>query len=159
MKKQLLFIIGFFLLTIISCSKEESNEISISEKEYLVKQTLIEFNNSAVKTGKYDLLITKLSQESLKQEDSQIKLENILREFLGDQTQAFSDIYYQLVATSMTSEEFKSIARQFEDLIVNISTASKDKDGCCSTVIPEVFSYLSDLRDIVCGCDESGAAA
>ncbi len=133
MKKQLLFIVGLFLLTIISCSKEDSSEITISEKEDFVKQTLIEFNNSAVKTGKLDDFTKIISRKPSEKEFSTIELEALFQDFLGDQTQEFINLYNILIDLEITPDEFFLIANQFDYLRINLRMdASKESnsDAC-----------------------------
>ncbi|WP_024771187.1 hypothetical protein [Aquimarina macrocephali] len=158
MRKLLLFTCVISFLIVVSCSRdEESTQVSLTEKEYLVKQTIIEFNNSAIKTGKYEAFIKDISQKSATAPLNPIELEAMVQEFLGDQTQAFLDVYYQLVTLNMTVEEFYSIANQFEYLRINIKT-NFDKNGnsdCCSAVGEGKHPELEALLDWICGCQPS----
>ncbi|TSE06217.1 hypothetical protein [Aquimarina algiphila] len=153
MRKLLLFIFVTSLFVVESCSKhEEYTEVSLTEKEYLVEQTLIEFNNSAIKTGKYDRLINSISQKSTTESLSQAELEVMLQEFLGEQTQAFLSVYYQLEALGITAEEFYSIAHQFEYLRLDISSNGEKKSGNCSG---GPASLLSAIINWFSGCDKA----
>ncbi|WP_074410132.1 hypothetical protein [Aquimarina megaterium] len=161
MRKLLLFTCIISFLTVISCSRdEETTQVSLTEKEYLVKQTIIEFTNSAIKTGKYEAFIKNVSQKSATASLSQVELEAMIQEFLGDQTQAFLDVYYQLVALNMTAEEFESIAHQFEYLILNLVTNSgKEDSSCCSFAggtdgVPDGGSVIGVLLKLACGCQQ-----
>ncbi len=117
MKKLLLFTLIFSFVGITSCTKdEESIEISQEEKELIVKQTLIEFNKSAIKTGKLQKLMNSLTQKSSSENLSSSEVEILFQEFLGEQSQSFLDLYYQLEAMNMNGEEFANIADQFEYL-------------------------------------------
>lgn len=156
MKKLLLFTCLFSFFIIISCSrKEESTEVSLTEKEYLVEQALIEFNKSAIKTGKYDKFINSVAQKSSMEPLSEDELEVMVSDFLGDQTQIFLDVYYQLVALNISQEEFYSISHQFEYLRFGTTSSSKN-GGCCGTggsagTADKIFFYLIDF---FCGCDD-----
>ncbi|WP_109436903.1 MULTISPECIES: hypothetical protein [Aquimarina] len=152
MRKLLLFTFIISFLTVGSCSRDEgSNEVSLTEKEYLVKQTIIEFNNSAVKTGKYHEFINSVAQKSASEPISPERLEAMIQEFLGDQARAFLDVYYQLKALNLTSEEFRSIASQFEYLRINFEVDPSKSFGCCQFG-GAGNSRLHDLLDFVCGC-------
>ncbi|WP_106794837.1 hypothetical protein [Aquimarina sp. Aq78] len=156
MRKLLLFTCVISFLTVISCSRdEESTQVSLTEKEYLVKQTIIEFNNSAVKTGKYEAFIKDVSQKSVTTPLNSVELEAMVQGFLGDQTQAFLDVYYQLVALNITPEEFHVIASQFEYLRLNVITSSNKSDGCCGTggSVGTADKIFLALIDFFCGCE------
>ncbi len=148
MRRLLLFTFIFSFIAIASCTRDqESTKVSQEEKEYLVKQTIIEFNNSAIKTGKYKEFIGSISQKSAKEPLNSAELETMIQEFLGDQTQAFLDVYYQLVALNMTAEELENIAYTLEYLIVITNDSDKDV-GCCeasSNIKNEVASMLFRL--------------
>ncbi|WP_271784011.1 hypothetical protein [Aquimarina algiphila] len=155
MRKLLLFTCIISFLTVGSCSRdEEPTEVSLTEKEYLVKQTIIEFNNSAIKTGKYKGFVNSVAQKSAVEELNSGELEVLLEEFLGEQTQAFLDVYYQLVALNITPEEFYNIASQFEYLRLNI-TLNRDKGsgGCCSA--GGDGNIFVALYNWVCGCEQA----
>ncbi|EZH74025.1 hypothetical protein ATO12_14205 [Aquimarina atlantica] len=157
MRKLLLFTFVISFLTVISCSQdEETTQVSLAEKEYLVKQTIIEFNNSAVKTGKYEAFIKDVSQKSVTAPLSQTELETMVQGFLGDQTQAFLDVYYQLVVLNLTPEEFYSIAYQFEYLRLNVKMRSNKNSGCCdaSDSVGANYKELGALLNWACGCQE-----
>ncbi len=157
MRKLLLFLSIIAFVGLSSCSKDEVTEISQEEKELLVKQMIIEFNNSAVVTGKlqnyFDSVAELKSQENGTSED---ELEALLQKFLGDQTQAFLDLYYQLEDMNMTGEEFLSIAHLFNDLRLQI-TANLGKSSeteCNGTSLLNTF--LDWIR--YCEAQESEAA-
>ncbi|WP_282080249.1 hypothetical protein [Aquimarina algiphila] len=156
MRKLLLFIFVTSLFVVGSCSKdkdEESIEVSPADKKYLVKQTLIEFNNSAVKTGKYEVFISSVAQKSALGQLSPAELEELWQEFLGDQTQAFLDVYYQLVALNITPEEFISIANQFEYLRSDILRGlGKNSKSPCGISDAELFRVLISW---VFGCEQA----
>ncbi|WP_025664865.1 hypothetical protein [Aquimarina megaterium] len=157
MRKLLLFTCVISFLTVISCSRdEESTQVSLAEKEYLVKQTIIEFNNSAVKSGKYETFVNSVSEKSSTTPLNQAELEEMVQNFLGIQTQAFLDVYYQLVALNMTTEEFYNIADQFEYLRLNIKTKSSKNSGCCdaSDSVGANYKELGALLNWACGCQE-----
>lgn len=154
MRKLLLFTCVISFLTVASCSRdEESRQVSLAEKEYLVKQTIIEFNNSAVKTGKYEAFINDVSQKSVTAPLSQVELEVMLQGFLGDQTQEFLDVYYQLEALKLSSEEFYSIAHQFEYLRLT-GILDKTQGGCCGIASNSDDGLLKDFLGFTCGCPE-----
>lgn len=156
MKKLLLFTCVISLLIVTSCSRDtDSTEVSLAEKEYLVKQALIEFNKSAIKTGKYDSFINKASQKSAVEELSPAELEALLQDFLGDQTQAFLNVYYQLEALNLTSEEFHSIASNFVYLQIYRVNLSKDRAGCCE-IGENAGGSLGNLILFACSCDANG---
>ncbi len=137
MKKLLLFTLIFSFITITSCTRDEDVlEVSQEEKELLVKQTLIEFNKSAIKTGKLQQFLKSLSQKTANNNLSEPEVEALFQEFLGDQTQAFLDLYYQLEAMNMSGEEFGSIADQFEYLKLEMRNSlgkSASSRACEST--------------------------
>ncbi|WP_108808674.1 hypothetical protein [Aquimarina spinulae] len=149
MRKLLLFTCVISFLTVASCSREEeSTQVSVTEKEYLVKQTIIEFNNSAIKTGKYEAFIGDVSQKSTTTPLSQAELEVMLQEFLGDQTQAFLEVYHQLEALNITDKEFYSIASQFEylrlDIIKNLSKSASEFCGAnTGTLLRILISWVN----------------
>ncbi len=121
MRKLLLFAITFSLITITSCTRNEDIiDLSQEEKELLVKQTLIEFNKSAIKTGKLQKFVKSISQKTSVNNLSNSDVEIMFQEFLGDQTEVFLDLYYRLEAMDMTKEEFLDIANQFEYLKVEM---------------------------------------
>ncbi|MEW7291541.1 hypothetical protein [Aquimarina sp. 2304DJ70-9] len=130
MKKLLLFTLIFSLIGITSCTKDEEHlEISQEEKELLVKQTIIEFNKSAIETGKFQQFMTSVPQKTASGQD----VEALFQEFLGEQSQTFLDLYYQLEAINMTGEEFKSIADQYEYLRLDIGISlGKSSSGSCN---------------------------
>ncbi len=149
MRKFLLFTLVISFLGTVSCSKdEEHTEVSQEEKEYLVKQTLIEFNKSAVKTGKYKEYINSLRQKSTEEQLSEAEKEALLQEFLGDQTNVFLDLYYQLEALNLTPQEFYDIADQFEYLRLNILVNVSKNPGDCGTS----SSLYGTFLDWISGC-------
>ncbi|WP_271766402.1 hypothetical protein [Aquimarina algiphila] len=152
MRKLLLFICVISFLTVGSCSKEEeSSEVSLTEKEYLVKQTIIEFKKSAIKTGKLNVFIRSISinQKSVEEPLSETELETMVQSFLGDQTQAFLDLYYQLIELNITGDEFRSISYQFEYLR-GIQTSSKS--SCCGASTGN--EIVDVLASFFCGCEK-----
>lgn len=158
MRKLLLFLSIVAFVGLSSCSRDGVTEISQEEKELLVKQTLIEFNNSAVVTGKLQNYLNSVAElKSRTANTSREELEALLQKFLGDQTQAFLDLYYQLEALNMTKEEFLSIAYLFEDLRLqimgNLGKASSDEDCDQDGLINMILEYLK-----ICNAEESGAA-
>ncbi|AXT60179.1 hypothetical protein D1816_07390 [Aquimarina sp. AD10] len=161
MKKHLLFIVGFFLLTIISCSKEESSEILLSEKENVVKQTLISFNNSAVKTKKYKVFINELSRKSNISDLTPEELDLLVDEFLKEQTQEFQQLYYKLAELNLTSEEFSIIASEFDYLRIDNNFKLNKGRICCeiSGGLESNGNPLGSVFKWACGCEESQAAS
>ncbi len=160
MRKLLLFTFVISLLGTVSCSKdEEHTEVSQEEKEYLVKQTLIEFNKSAVKTGKYREFINSVYQKSSLDQLTSTELEILLQDFLGDQTQQFLSVYYKLEALNLSSEEFLSIADQFEYLRINSTQESGKIGGCCAIGSNSGDSLLGDLIRYTCSCDADADTA
>ncbi|WP_109300214.1 hypothetical protein [Aquimarina sp. AU474] len=151
MKKLLLFISAIALLGISSCSKNDVNEISQAEKENLVKHAIIEFNKSAIKTGKYQVLISEIAQKSVTGDLDD--LEELLQEFLGDQTQSFLNVYYKILELNLTEDEFFAIANQFEYLRIDTTGASKeDTDGCCTLADSSDNDPIGWLIRVACGC-------
>ncbi len=151
MKKLLLFTLVFFFIAITSCTRdEEIPEVSQEEKEHLVEKVLVEFNKSAIKTGKYQEFINSAVQKTTSSSFNRSELEVMVENFFGDQTQSFLDAYDRLEALNLTSEEFHQIAHRFEYL--RIYVGSNKALGCC-----EIGDYLDDkggdLFDFVCGCD------
>lgn len=160
MKKQLLFIVGLFLLTIISCSKEDSSEITISEKEDLVKQTLIEFNNSAVKTGKLDDFTKIISRKSSEKDFTTIQLEVLFQDFLGDQTQEFINLYNILIDLEITPEEFFIIASQFDYLRINLRMSlskESNSDACSIAAAGDSSSIIRAILTWAYECESESA--
>jgi len=145
MRKFLLLTMIGTLLTITSCSKEESvEEISQEEKEQLVKETLIEFNKSAVKNGKFQVFKNTFRQKTADDQFTQEELETMVQEFLGDQTQDFLDLYYQLEALNITSEEFRSIADQYEELRLEIIENLNKRSRICgngNSLFSEILAW------------------
>ncbi|MDY8137230.1 hypothetical protein [Aquimarina sp. 2201CG5-10] len=159
MKKLLLFTFWISLLFITSCSKDDrSEEILSAQKEYLVKQTIIEFNKSAIKTGKYETFINSFSEKSASGELSQTEIELLIQEFLGNQTEEFLNVYYQLEALNLTAEEFYSIADQFEDLRIYLIGLSSNRSqrGCCD-VSDADDGVLAILLGWACNCQETAS--
>lgn len=155
MRRLLLFTFILSFIAIGSCSKDDEDaKVSQEEKENLVKQTIIEFNNSAIKTGKYKEFVNSVNQKTATAPLSPVELEAMLQEFLGDQTQAFLDVYYQLEALNLTVEEFESIAYKFDYLIINIAYLSKDVGGCCQAGNGATTWLLSVLIKLSCGCEQ-----
>ncbi|MBG6129305.1 hypothetical protein IWQ47_000002 [Aquimarina sp. EL_43] len=157
MRKLLLFTCVISFLTVASCSRDvESTEVSLTEKENLVKQTIIEFNNSAIKTGKYNRLVSSVSQKSATGQLSEVELEELVQGFLASQNQAFLDVYYQLVTLNMTAEEFYSIAHQFEHLRLTTTNGLSKGSDCCeaSEALEQNGNPLGFLGKFVCGCEE-----
>ncbi len=157
MKKLLLFTLFFSLIAITSCTKnEDTPELSQEEKELLVKHTLIEFNKSAIKTGKLHKFSMKLSQKTASGDLSNEELEALIQDFLGDQTQAFLDLYYQLLALNLTDNEFYEIAYQYEDLrlsfLENIS-GNKSNDHCNGV------GYADTIMEWLLGCKTNQSQA
>ncbi|WP_143273619.1 hypothetical protein [Aquimarina sp. MAR_2010_214] len=153
MRKLLLFTFILSFITVVSCSKdEEDTKVSQDEKEYLVKQTIIEFNNSAIKTGKYEAFIKDVSQKSATTPLNKAELKMLIQNFLGDQTQKFLDVYYQLEALELTSEEFYGIAHQFEYLRLT-GILDKTQGGCCGIANNSGDSLFKDFLGFTCGCD------
>ncbi|GAA4272141.1 hypothetical protein U6A24_11595 [Aquimarina gracilis] len=144
MKKLLLFTLIFSFIGITSCTRdEESLEISQGEKELLVKQTLIELNKSAVKTGKFEKFLKSLSQKTTEGNLSGSEVEILIQEFLGDQSQTFLDLYYQLEELNMTGEEFLRIADQYEYLKQGVSSKlQKTSEGCGNSLACAVWDWL-----------------
>ncbi len=144
MKKLLLFTILFSLIGITSCTKDEENlELSQKEKELLVKQTLIELNKSAVKTGNFQQFMKSLSQKTVTNNLSGSEVEALFLEFLGDQSQVFLDLYYQLEALNMTGEEFTRIANQYEHLKSDVgSKLQKGSEGCGNSLPCSILDWL-----------------
>ncbi|MCK8520814.1 hypothetical protein M0D21_04520 [Aquimarina sp. D1M17] len=150
MRKLLLFLSIVAFVGLSSCSKDEVTEISQEEKELLVKQTLIEFNNSAVKTGKLQSFAKIWTSKSATA--SEAELEEILQNFLGDQTQVFLDLFYELEALNLSSEEFHSIANKYDYLRSHIRL-NKNENGVCG-----VQGAVGDFLDWLFECEGSEAA-
>ncbi len=154
--KKLLFIASIiFLLIFSSCSQSEySIENSISEKEYLVEQTLIEFNKSAIKTGAYSNLVASVSDKSSTGQLSQFEVDDMIQDFLSIQTQEFLDVYYKLEALNLTEEEFFSIANQFKGLKQisisnNLEKGPAHGGGCATSRAITPFTFLGVLGKFV----------
>ncbi|MBQ0732806.1 hypothetical protein [Aquimarina celericrescens] len=144
MKKLLLLTILFSLIGITSCTTDEENlEFSQEEKELLVKQALIELNKSAVKTGKFQQFMESLSQKTANDNLSSSDVETLFQEFLGDQSQTFLDLYYQLEAINMTGEEFTRIADQYEYLKSGVNSKhQKSTEGCGMSLGCAILDWL-----------------
>ncbi len=158
MRKLLLFTFVISFLTITSCSRdEEALEVSQAEKEYLVKQMIIEFNKSAVKTGDFQRFMKSISQKNSAGSSNELDVEALFQEFLGEQSQAFLDLYYQLEALNMTGEEFKSIADQFEYLRLEMinTNSGKSSDSGCGENSTLVCAFLDWYRS---GSNDEGTA-
>ncbi|GAA4277898.1 hypothetical protein GCM10022259_26220 [Aquimarina mytili] len=106
--------------------------MSQEEKELLVKQTIIEFNKSAIETGKFQQFMKSRYQKTATDTSSESVNQDLFEEFLGEQSQAFLDLYYQLEAMNMTGEEFRRIADQYEYLRIEIrnSLGKSSSAGC-----------------------------
>ncbi len=135
MRTLLLFISVVSLLTLSSCSNDEAlQEITQAEKEQLVKQTIVEFNKSAVKTGNYEVFIRDLTKRTKTTELSQSELEILLQDFLSQQSVEFKNLYYQLESLNLTATEFYGIADQFEylrtDILKSLKSSSETSVGC-----------------------------
>ncbi len=145
MKKLLLFTLIFSLIGITSCTKDEDHlEMSQEEKELLVKQTIIEFNKSAVETGDFYQFKESISQKYATDNSSEPDTEALFQEFLGKQSQAFLDLYYQLEALNMTGEEFTRIAHQYEYLKVEWRSNLGKRD----------YLYASCNNSLSCALEE-----
>ncbi len=132
MKKLLLFTCMISFIAIASCSREEeSTEVSFTEKEDLVKKSLIEFNKSVVQTSGYNNFISSISQKSNNKQLTQDELEILIKDFLVFQNQNFTELYYKIIALDITPEEFRSIAHQFEYLKLKTISSINKQGGCC----------------------------
>ncbi len=147
--------IALMVIGVSSCTKDEVNEISQAEKELLVKQTLIEFNKSAVKTGKYEKFVNVMSLKNSSNELNEEEIEALVQEFLGSQTQMFLDLFYKLESLNLTDEEFFHIANQLESLFINVSTGEGKQATCCEEVINTGSDGLDRILTWYC-CIGSG---
>lgn len=141
MKKLLLFTLIFSFIGITSCTKDDNElEISQEEKELLVKQTIIEFNKSAIETGEFQKFMNSVPQKTANGQD----VEALFREFLGEQSQAFIDLYYQLEAMNMTGEEFTRIAYRYEYLRLEWRTNLDKSSSDCgnATLLCALLDFL-----------------
>ncbi|MBQ4821802.1 hypothetical protein [Aquimarina sp. MMG016] len=132
MKKLLLLLSIITFVGLSSCSKDEDVGISQEEKEFLVKKTLIELNKSVIKTGKFEQFQKSLLQKTATDNLNGSDIEALFLEFLGDQSQTFLDLYYQLEAMNMTGEEFTRIADQYEYLILGVGSNLQKRSSDCS---------------------------
>ncbi len=152
MKKLLLFTLIFTFIGISSCTKDEEHlDISQEEKELLVKQTIIEFNKSAIETGKFQKFMTSISQKTSGDQD----VEALFREFLGEQSQAFLDLYYQLEAMNMTGEEFTQIAHKYDylrlDTRINFGKSSNScgNSGNNGSLLCAILDFIDYNKEII----------
>ena len=151
MKKILLFFIILYV-SVISCNEEDANiQDDISTKE-LVKNALIEFNKSAVKTGKYKDYLHRKNENKEDHNLAPEELERLVQDFLGDQTPEFIEAYNKLVDLKITSEEFKLISSEFDYMRIQFQVDTKGLQ-CCSGN-PRA-TLLDSFFDFICGCDDS----
>ena len=152
MRKLLLFLMAIAVIGVSSCTKDAVDEISQEEKEFIVKNTLIEFSKSAIKSGKYTALVNKAS---LKTENDYLppeELEKLVEEFLGEQTKTFLNFYYMLVELNLSTEEFLAIAEQFEYLRPSLyGNFGKNDSDCCNLVN---VSGLGPIITWFCKCGD-----
>ncbi|WP_438422891.1 hypothetical protein [Aquimarina macrocephali] len=152
MRKLLLFIYIISFITTFSCSKDERAYETLQEdKELIVKQTLVEFNKSAIRTGRLQKFTKSLYQKSLNTGINDQELELVIKKFMGDQTQAFLDLYHQLNALNVTPEEFYSIAHQFGYLRLDTKELDKSSSDICNSG----GGLLVAIFDFVIGCEKS----
>ncbi|RZS93471.1 hypothetical protein [Aquimarina brevivitae] len=164
--KKLLPLILICLLFSYSCS-DQIDEIDQNDKELLVKEVVIEFNKSAVKTGKYKAFIEEYAQKSAKKQLSDDEIRVLVGEFLGDQTESFLIVYHELLKLDLTPEEFYAIASQFRDMFngvknpngTNSSSNSNSNSSCCqlSDEIEENSNgagFVAGLIRLACGCGD-----
>ena len=161
MKKQLLFLILIGSLIFQSCSKND--EIDQDAKEIIVRKTLIEFNKSAIKSGKYLDFVQKVNYKSSQQELTDEEIKTLIDEFLGEQTNDFIKVYNELVKLNLSTEEFYTIASQYKE-VFDSNLKNQSQSACCtaSENIPDNTTgsgWLGALMRVVCGCgdpDDSG---
>ncbi len=145
MRKLLLFLIAVSVIGISSCTRDEVDEISQEEKTLLVKETLIELNKS-VKSGEYQKFFTVLSKKSAVETLSEEEVEALFLQMLGENSQTFVNLYFQLKAINMTGEEFLKIAHQFEYLKPNYDGKlfkESVSSSCWEALICAFFDWVS----------------
>ena len=140
-----LFIISY---SFSSCSSDTSIGNDIQDKKLLVKNTLIEFNKSAIKTGKYDKLMNTLkSADKMSDEE----LENLFMDFFGGLSDKFTSFYNQLEALGFTDEEFQQFASEYNYIFDEYH--QKEIAACCGSIENGSISGIAgSILFVACGC-------
>ena len=143
-----LFIISYLFS---SCSSDTSIGTDIQDKKLLVKNTLIEFNKSAIKTGKYDKLMNTL-KSSDKMSDQE--LEALFKEFFGGLSDRFTSLYNQIEVMGFTEEEFQQFAMEYSYIFDQYH--QKEITACCGSIENGSISGIAgSILFVACGCKAS----
>lgn len=150
MKKIIFFLIGVSI-SFCSCNTEDTNiQNDISTKE-LVKKAIIEFDKSAVKTGKYEGYLFLRNKEQQTEDFALERMELLVQNFLSEQTPEFIDVYTKLVNLGITADEFRTISSDFEYLRLEFQSNNKEFQCCGDS--PRA-TLLDSFFDFICGCDD-----
>ncbi|MDH7447215.1 hypothetical protein [Aquimarina sp. 2201CG14-23] len=129
MKTKLLYLAGFLLLFITSCSVDETeNELSKEEKELMVQELFVSFSKSAENSPSFNKLMQTIRSKSSSTWTTE-EIQQMEEDFLSQQSIVFIELYNSVVALNLSNEEIISIISLYK-ITINISKGNKTNDAC-----------------------------
>jgi len=145
MKTKLLYVASFIFLCVTSCTIDEnSNDLSVVNKEMKVQKLFDTFSKSAVNSPSYSKLIEKArakSSSGLTDEE----IAQLEQEFLSEQSAEFVELYNYVIDLNLTKEELRDIVLSY---FSDTETSGKnDGDDCAisNALGSTLFTWLSEL--------------
>ncbi|WP_108803783.1 hypothetical protein [Aquimarina sp. Aq107] len=130
MKTKLFYVTGLVLVLFTSCStNDDGAELSLNDKEQMVKNLFNSFSKSIKNTPDIYKIIETKSSIGLSSEE----INHLEQQFLSKQTTEFVNLYNSVVSLNLSNEEIIRIILNYESLI-EIIKANKEGDSCAEII-------------------------